>query len=140
MDTSLISGLPDRAVAKAASPRSSLAVLVLEPDAAARTLLVRCVADAGHACDGADSPEQARTLVSGRRYDLLIAPMSLNTVGQYTDAVRSLVGGKAEAGLIVIADRDNPQEMQAAYDMGALACLGRPVNPQELAFALRTAV
>lgn len=140
MDPMGIEKLPDQDAAKDQPARPCVAVLVIEADAAVRGLLQEHIAAAGHVCDGAETPEQARKLAARRRYDLLIAHVDEDPDGRQADFLRSLVGGRAEAGLLALTERGHAGQMRAAYNLGALGCIGKPVIEFELAFALRNAV
>jgi putative two-component system response regulator len=116
-----------------------MAVLVLEPEGSTRARLQGSVVAAGHLCDCAATPEEARALTDKRRYDLLMTPVDADGAGRQAEFIRNLVGGKAEAWLIALTERDNTAEIQAAFNLGALAFVAKPLVDQEVAFALRAA-
>ncbi len=129
----------DRTPTKDAGASASAAVLVWEVDDAARAYLVQKIAADGHRCDGAATPEQARSLADRQRYDFILAPMGPNGNGQQADFIRSLTGGGGGA-LLALTDRADPSQLRAAYELGAVGFVPMPVNDYELAFALRTAL
>jgi putative two-component system response regulator len=127
---------PDRSK----SAREAVFVLVVEPDAGLRAQVQALVAEEGHHCETAGTPEQAATLLQLQRYDVVMSRLDGNPDGVLSDLARDLVENRKDSILIVMTDREEPREVRLGLELGAFGFLSRPINAHELAFVLRNAL
>jgi len=114
-----------------------ITALVVEPDAAQRTALRDILTAAGHPCDIAAAPEQARTLMKLQRYDLLLAALHADTASEWSTFAGSLVVNASDMLVLPVIDRGDSAQLRLAYEMGAHGFITRPVIEHEVAFTLR---
>jgi putative two-component system response regulator len=119
---------------------TTVAALVVEPDAGQRTILRDYLIAAGNFCDVASSPEQGRTLMRLQRYDLILAALNADPEGEWADFARSIVVNSSDTQVLLVLDRGDAAQAQLAFELGAQGFLSRPIIEHEVAFTLRSAL
>lgn len=105
-------------------------VLVVEDDSAMRRVIERMLDDAGYACEGAGSVAEARALLAGGSFDLVVADVRLPD----ESGIRLVedLGGEIKTAVLMVSAIDNPEVAHEAAVKGASGYLLKPFTPNEL--------
>jgi len=124
--------------ARAAAPRRSPAVLIVDDEADLRELLSLTLVRLGMDVDAADSVAAARSMLAKNRYALCLTDMRLPD-GTGLELVRE-VGQGAGPPIAVITAYGSAENAVAALKAGAFDYLTKPVDLEQLRHLVRSVV
>jgi len=124
---------------RAAPPRRSPAVLVVDDEADLRELLSLTLVRLGLDVDGADSVAAARSMLAKNRYALCLTDMRLPD-GTGLELVREVGQGAAGPPIAVITAYGSAENAVAALKAGAFDYLTKPVDLEQLRHLVRSVV
>ena len=121
--------------------RRSPAVLVVDDETDLRELLALTLVRLGLDVDTAESVERARSLLSARRYALVLTDMRLPD-GNGMELVREVAQGRwaDSPPIVVITAYGSPENAVAALKAGAFDYLTKPVDIEHLRVMVRSAL
>lgn len=131
--------MSQRAVERAVDP-SAPVVLVVDDDAAIRTVVRWQLDDAGFRVVEADSGPAALRRIQDDRPTLVVLDLSLPGLGGL-DVLRSVRGGhsgRSDVPIIVLSGRSGETDRIIGLDLGADDYLVKPFSPGELAARVRS--
>lgn len=110
-------------------------VLCIDDDDVVQIMLGEVVRLAGAVHHDARSAQQAKGLLSGRRFDLILLDRRLPD----TDGLLLIetVQQRGDCPVIVLSELGCPQDRQLGLGMGAMEYLTKPFNPAELSMRIR---
>ncbi len=111
-------------------------LLLVEDDAGLAKVMVRGLAEEGHAVDHAASVSEATDALSVNRYDLLVLDLGLPD-GDGIDLCRSVRQREVGLPILMLTARDGLSEKVAGLDAGADDYLTKPFAYPELAARVR---
>ena len=119
--------------------RRSPAVLVVDDETDLRELLALTLVRLGLDVDTAESVERARSLLSARRYALVLTDMRLPD-GNGMELVREVAQGRwaDSPPIVVITAYGSPENAVAALKAGAFDYLTKPVDIEHLRVMVRS--
>jgi DNA-binding NarL/FixJ family response regulator len=125
----------------AVSDRAGRTAVLLDPYPLWLDAIEPVLASAGFTVVGkATSPENAAALVGEHRPDLLVAEPATHAGESRTLAVlREIVQREAPLKLVVLARSKEPQDIVAAFAVGASAYVVKTAHPADIATAIRQA-
>ncbi len=106
-------------------------ILVVDDDEQIRVLLAAILESGGHSCTLAAGTEEARGLLRGRGFDLLLCDIQMPD-GSGIDLVRHVAGEHPETATVMVTGLDDREIAQVALELGAYGYLIKPFRPNEL--------
>ncbi len=114
-------------------------ILVVDDEEQGRSLLARILEKGGHSSRQAASAAQARTLLRGQPFELVLCDVRMpNESG--LDLIREVLSQSPEIAVVMASAHDDPELVQTALDIGAYGYVLKPFRYNELLIEVSNAL
>lgn len=104
-------------------------VLVVDDDQGVRSILLRILQREGYACLGAESAQQAISIIEEQEIALVLTDMNMPG-GSGLDVLTA--AGERDVATLVITGQDDPELGRRALDLGSYGYIIKPFRPTEI--------
>ena len=113
-------------------------ILIVDDEEFIQQVLTRVLGAAGHQCESASTVAQAKAMVAGGSFELVLCDIHIPT-GSGMDFLRQLSSERNETAIVVVTAEDDPAVAREAINLGAYGYVVKPFSPNEILITVENA-